>query len=248
MSEAVNAKAIYDFLKPRMGARLKTWASICAHCGLCADTCHYYLANPDPKLIPSHKITFLLDLLKRKGQVDQEYLNDVYKRVYYECNMCRRCSVYCPYGIEIAMMIALLRATLFSQGIAPEAIKNAIKNYHAEGNQMAVTKEDWLDTVAWCQEEVEEEFPGLTIPIDKKGAKIMYTINAREAKFYPQDIQEVSKIFHVVKEDWTVPSEKGWDDTNLSMFVGDMATSKMLVKNTFDRADELGVKQVAITE
>jgi Fe-S oxidoreductase len=248
MSDTVNAKAIYDFLKPRMGARLKTWASICAHCGLCADTCHYYMADPKPELVPSHKISFLLDLLKRKGQVDQDYLGNLYKRVYLECNMCRRCSLYCPFGIEIAFMIALLRATLFSQGIAPEPLKSAIKNYQAEGNQMAVTKEDWVDTIAWCIEEIEEEFPGIEIPMDKKGAKIMYTINAREAKFYPQDIQEVAKIFHVVKEDWTMPSEKGWDDTNLAMFVGDAATSKMIVENTFKRAEELGVKQVAITE
>ena len=89
---------------------------------------------------------------------------------------------------------------------------------------------------------------GLKIPIDKKGAKIMYTVNAREPKFYPQDIMEVAKIFYVAGEDWTVPSESGWDDTNLAMFAGDVKTAKMIVENTFKRAEELEVQQVAITE
>ena len=93
-----------------------------------------------------------------------------------------------------------------------------------------------------------EELVGLKIPIDKKGAKIMYTVNAREPKFYPQDIMEVAKIFHVAGEDWTLPSESGWDDTNLAMFCGDLETARMTVENTFKRAEELEVEKVAVTE
>jgi hypothetical protein len=58
----------------------------------------------------------------------------------------------------------------------------------------------------------------------------------------------VAKIFAVAGEDWTVPSEKGWDDTNLAMFINDAPTARMIVENTFKRAEELEVKQVAITE
>jgi len=32
------------------------------------------------------------------------------------------------------------------------------------------------------------------------------------------------------------------------MFINDAATARMVVENTFKRAEELGVKQVAITE
>jgi len=59
---------------------------------------------------------------------------------------------------------------------------------------------------------------------------------------------EVAKIFYVAGEDWTLPSESGWDDTNLSMFCSDAKTSRMIVENTFKRAEELEVEQVAITE
>ena len=192
--------------------------------------------------------TLIKDMFKKKGKVDGNYLQKVYETVYYECNMCRRCTLFCPFGIDIALLISMLRGLLFSQGMAPEGLLRAIENYKATGNQMAVTEEDWTETVEWCEEEMAEELVGLKIPIDKKGAKIMYTVNAREPKFYPQDIMEVAKIFHVAGEDWTVPSKPGWDDTNLAMFVGDVATSRMIVENTFKRAEELEVEKVAITE
>ncbi|MCJ7594932.1 MAG: (Fe-S)-binding protein, partial [Desulfobacterales bacterium] len=141
MTEEINPKAIMDFLKPRMGARFKTWVQICTHCGMCADTCHFYLAGgKDPKMIPSYKVRFLKDLLKKKGRVDREYLQEIYKTVYYECNMCRRCTLYCPFGIDIAFLISLMRGLLFSQGIAPEGLMKAIENYREFGNQMAVTE------------------------------------------------------------------------------------------------------------
>ena len=249
MTEQINPQAVMDYLRPRIGARFKTWVEICTHCAMCADTCHFYVANAkDPKMIPAYKVRFLKDILKKKGRVDKDFLQEVYKTVYYECNACRRCSLYCPFGIDIAYLISTMRGLLTSLGIAPEGLLKAVENYRETGNQMAVSEEDWVETLLWCEEETASELLGLKIPIDKKGAKIMYTVNAREPKFYPQDIMEVAKIFHVAGEDWTFPSQKGWDDTNLAMFINDAATARMVVENTFKRAEELGVQQVAITE
>ncbi|MCG6879950.1 MAG: 4Fe-4S dicluster domain-containing protein [Deltaproteobacteria bacterium] len=249
MSEEINPHEIVNFLKPRLNARFRTWLNICARCGLCADTCHYYRAHGnDPKMIPAYKVRFLRELLRKKGRVDRDYLQKVYDTIYHECNMCRRCTLFCPFGIDIALMISLLRAMLFHLGIAPEGLVKAIDNYKKFGNQMAVTDEDWVDTVEWVEEEMAEEVVGLKVPIDKKGAKILYTVNAREPMFYPQDMMEVAKIFHVAGEDYTYSSKPGWDDTNLAMFCGDVSTSKLIVENTFKRAEELGVQQVAVTE
>ena len=247
--KTIDPQEIMDFLKPRMGARFRMWLKICSRCGLCADTCHYYLANDkDPKKIPAYKVRFLRDILRKKGKIDHNYLRKVYEAVYYECNACRRCSLFCPFGIDIAAMIGLLRGLLHSQGMSPEGLLKAIENYKEFGNQMAVTDEDWIETLKWCEEETSEELVGLKIPIDKKGAKIMYTVNAREPMFYPQDIMEVAKIFHVAGEDWTLPSKKGWDATNLAMFCSDNEAAKTIAENTFRRAEELGVKQIAVTE
>jgi Fe-S oxidoreductase len=130
----------------------------------------------------------------------------------------------------------------------PTELGKIVANYKETGNQMAVSKEDWVETLQWCEEEMAEEVPGLKIPIDKKGAKIMYTVNAREPKFYPQDIMQAAKIFHAAGEDWTVPSETGWCNTNMAMYAGDLATAKMLAANAFGRAELLGARQIVITE
>jgi Fe-S oxidoreductase len=225
------------------------WMKTCAHCGLCANTCHFYLAkDKDPKMVPSYKARKLLELVKSKGKVDQKKLQEYYDTAYGECTICRRCTMYCPFGIDMAVMIATMRSILTSQGMAPDGLEASIKNYIESGNQMAISEEDWVETLKWMEEELQEELPGAQIPIDKKGAKIMYTVNAREPKFYPQDIQIAAKIFHVVGEDWTFPSKGGWDDTNLAMFAGDAKTAGYIVKLIRDQAEELGVKRVAITE
>jgi len=227
---------------------LKLWMDACAHCGLCADACHYYLANDkDPEMIPSYKARLLKQAYKKKGKLDEAFLDECYKRAFHECTMCRRCTLFCPFGIDMASMISTLRSMLTSSGRAPKGLAAAIENYLKSGNQMAITEEEWVETVEWMEEELQDEIVGATIPINKKGARIMYTVNAREPKFYPMDLQLAAKIFNVAKEDWTVPTY-GWDDTNLAMFAGDTKTARYIVEQTFKAADELGVEYVAITE
>lgn len=244
-----NTDVIKQMIDEKMNARVKMYLSICARCGLCADTCHYYLANDkDPQYVPSLKMKPLLEIIKKKGKVSKEFMEDLYEKVYGSCTMCRRCSVYCPFGIDIAGMTAFLRSMMVSQGLTPPTLAEAIDNYEKFGNQMAVTKEDWVDTLEWMEEELQEELPGATIPIDKQGAKIMFTVNAREPKFYPMDIQLAAKIFYLAGEDWTVCSDPGWDSTNLAMFAGDIPAAKKVTGLIIESAKKLGVKQVAVTE
>jgi len=68
-SKTINPQEIVDFLKPRVGARFKTWLDICAHCALCADTCHFYnTSGKDPNMIPARKVRFLKEILKKRAR------------------------------------------------------------------------------------------------------------------------------------------------------------------------------------
>ena len=70
----IDPKEIMDFLKPRMSARFKMWLNICAHCGLCADTCHFYnAANKDPRMIPAYKVRFLSEILRKKVTANKSF-------------------------------------------------------------------------------------------------------------------------------------------------------------------------------
>jgi Fe-S oxidoreductase len=245
----VNAKQIREILGANNGARIRTWLSICSRCGLCAESCFFYLAkNKDPRLSPAYKVkTTLGEMYKKKGNVDRQFLKRCHDILWGECTTCKRCSMYCPFGIDIATMVATARTVCYSQGIVPEGLNRTLVNYREFGNQMGMSTEDFVETCEWMEEETGEEIRGLTVPVDKKGAKYMYTVNAREPMYYPQDIGMAAQIFTVAEEDWTIPST-GWDCTNLAMFAGDRPLAGKVVKTMYEKAVELGVEKILITE
>ncbi len=249
MEKPVDTSKIKQILSANDSARIRTWLSLCARCGLCAESCFFYLANnKDPKFSPAYKFKSTLgEMYRRKGEVDREFLKKCYDILWGECTTCKRCSLFCPFGIDIATMIATARTVCWSQGMVPEGLTRTSVNYRKTGNQMGMATEDWIETCSWMEEETGEEIAGLTIPVDKPGAKYMYTVNAREPMYYPQDIAMAAKIFTVAEEDWTLPSF-GWDCTNLAMFAGDRALAGQNVKNMYDKAVELGVQNILITE
>lgn len=245
----INVKQIKGILEMNKGARFRTWLNICARCGLCADSCFFYLAHDkDPKLSPAYKIkTTLGEMYKRKGEVDREFLTQAKEVVWGQCSVCRRCSMFCPFGIDMASMFMTARAVCNSQGILPAGLARTKKNIIETGNQMAVSNEDWIETCEWMAEEWGEEVAGLNIPVDQHGAKYMYTVNPREPVYYPQDVGMMAIIMYVAEESWTVPTN-GWDCTNLAMFCGDKAAAAIPVRNMYQAAQELGVEYILMTE
>ena len=230
-------------------SRLKTWLEICAHCGLCADSCFLYIANnKDPRQVPSYKIQSTLgELVKRKGNVDNAFMQMCMDTAWSKCTCCNRCGMYCPFGIDMGVMFSYLRGLCFSQGFVPWEMKIGSGMHRVYRAQMDVKVEDWVETCEWMADENSADWPGLEIPVDKEGADIMYTVNAREPKHYPEDIAEAAILFHIAGENWTVPSE-GWEETSLAMFAGDWEGSRMQVQSVYDAMERLKPKRMVVTE
>ncbi|MCP4162447.1 MAG: (Fe-S)-binding protein [Deltaproteobacteria bacterium] len=245
----VDSAAIQATFSKTLKSRLKTWLDICTHCGLCADSCFYYLANDKaPNQVPSYKIQSTLgELVKRKGKVDAKFMMDAMDTAWSKCTCCNRCSQYCPFGIDMGIMFGYLRGILYSQGFVPWEMKIGAGMHRVYQAQMDITSEDWVDTVEWMEEETEEEYLGLKIPIDKENADIIYTVNAREPKHYPEDIAEAAALFHITGEDWTVPSV-GWEETSIAMFAGDWEACKIQVESVYDAMERLKPKRMVVTE
>ena len=95
-------KAINKALAVMGGARLKTYVDTCIHCGLCSDACHQYLSNDcAPRFAPVAKVRQTMwEILKNKGRVSPEFIRRAAEIAYTECNLCRRCNMYCPFGSE----------------------------------------------------------------------------------------------------------------------------------------------------
>ena len=245
----VDTAEIAALLKKTMKSRMKTWLEICVHCGLCADSCFFYLANKrDPKQVPSYKIQSTLgQLVKRNGKVDNAFMRMVMDTAWSKCTCCNRCGLYCPFGIDMGVMFSYLRGICFSQGFVPWELKIGSGMHRVYHAQMDITTEDWVDTCEWMAEENEDEWPGLTIPVDRPDADIIYTVNAREPKHYPEDLGDAAILFHIAGENWTVPS-MGWEETSLAMFAGDWEGARVQVESVYDAMKRLNARRMVVTE
>jgi Fe-S oxidoreductase/ActR/RegA family two-component response regulator len=152
-------------------------------------------------------------------------------------------------GVDFATMNRMTRGLLVSVGVQPEGVAVVSKDQWEIGNQMGVLKEDYLDTLEWMEEELQDELedPDVKIPIDVENADIVYSINPREVKYDPRSIADAAKIFHVAEENWTMPSE-GWDMTNFGLFSGDDALGGSVAGRLFEKVEELQGKKLVISE
>ncbi len=245
----VDTEKLWAAVQKTCQSRTLTWLEICAHCGMCADSCFLYRVNErDPKQVPAYKIQSTLgEIVKKKGKVDNAFMRHAMEVAWSQCTCCNRCGQFCPHGIDMGVMFSYLRGLLFSQGFVPWELKIGSGMHRVYGAQMDVTNEDWVETCEWMAEETSEEWPGLEIPVDVEDADIMYTLNAREPKHYPEDVAEAAVIFHLAGEKWTVPSS-GWEQTSLSMFAGDWEACRMNVEKVYDAMKRLRPKRVIGTE
>ncbi len=237
----------------------------CVHCGMCSEACHYVLTNPgDVTYLPTYKADKLRGMFKhhhdwvgkvfpwwvKGGSVyTDEDLEELKDTVFGKCTNCRRCSVNCPMGVDFATYNRMTRGLLVSVGVMPEGVAVVSKDTWEIGNQMGVLKEDYVDTLEWLSEELEDEYEDerATIPIDKPDCDIVYTINPREVKYDPRTISDAALIFYAAGESWTMPSF-GWDQTNFGLFSGDDDLGGAVWLHLAEKYKELRGKKVVISE
>ncbi len=263
--QADNVQKFLDLLSERINRQLASSLLGCVHCGICADSCHYFLARPDdPTMTPVWKADQIRQIFKKhidwtgrvvpwwvKAKVpsDDADLNRLKNIVFGMCSACRRCTFNCPMGVDTALLVRFARGLLAELGIIPEGVFNVSRDQWETGNQMAITQEDYLETLEWVKEELQEELddPRVEIPVDKADCDFMYTINPREIKFDPRSIAHAAKIFHIAGANWTMP-RWGWDQTNFGLYSGDDDLGAYVAKNVYEAAVRLRAKKIVISE
>ncbi len=243
-------KVINSVIKGETGARLKTYVETCIHCGLCSEACHYYLSHDnDPKFAPVGKVKQTMwEMLNKKGRVDQEFIKRAAEIAHTECNLCKRCAQYCPFGIDIAYIISVVRRIIHRLGVTPLYLQDTAHSHSVHMNQMWVKGDEWPDTLQWQEEEAQAEIPTLRIPLEKEGADIMYSVIAPEPKFQAQLIYQAAVIMDAAGVSWTMPATIGWDNSDMAMFTGDNELMGRLKRTHFETAFRLKVKKIVMGE
>jgi Fe-S oxidoreductase len=231
-------------------ARLQVYLDTCVHCGLCAEACHTYVSrDQDPAFAPVAKVkNTLWELVKRKGRVDGQTLRRMARIAFTECNVCRRCSMYCPFGIDIAYQLITVRRICSLLGVVPAYLQDTTNSHSVTHNQMWVQQDEWIDTLQWQEEEAMDEIPTARIPLDKVGAEIMYSVIAPEPKILAQLLGNMALIMTVAGMDWTMPATDGWDNSNMAMYSGDFEIMSRVEKLHWETAVRLKVKKVVMGE
>ena len=249
--------------REKLRAAEASYLQTCVHCGLCAESCHYYRTDHELESIPAVKLDAVVSVFKRHfttvgktlpGLVgartfDRAMAAKWVELLFGRCSLCGRCSLNCTTGIHIAPLLRAARGALVEMELVPSDLQGIVTTSLAAGNNMAISREDWIETVEWLEEELQIATgdPNARIPIDKQGAKILFTVNPREPKFFPLSLLASAQIFHAAKEDWTVASE-GWDLTNYGLFTGNTKEAGAIAANLMRSMERLGCREMVIGE
>jgi Fe-S oxidoreductase len=236
-------------LRAETGSRLKAYVKTCVHCGLCSDACHFFLSfDRDPRYSPVGKIRQTLYKFMEGKTVTPDDIRKAAIIAYTECNLCRRCVLYCPFGIDTAYMITIVRRICHRLGVTPLYIQDTAHSHSACMNQMWVKEDEWIDTVQWQEDDARDEIPNLRIPLEKEGADIMYSVIAPEPRFQAGLIYKAAILMTVAGVDWTLPATPGWDNSDMAMFSGDNEIMGRITRTHFEAAMRLNVKKIVMCE
>ncbi len=239
------------------------YLNTCVHCGLCADSCHYYIALNDTQSIPAYKLALVTKIFKKSfgligkklpslvgaADLSNELIEEWVDSLFGRCSLCGRCTINCTMGINIPYLIRAARGALASVGLVPPGLQSTVNTAIEKGNNMGISKEDWLETVEWLEEELQQDVDDsdAQLPVDKKGARFLYTINPREAMFFPLSISAAGKVFYAAGERWTFSSEN-FDVTNYGLYSGDNEAAGIMSERLILALGNLECEELVLAE
>jgi Fe-S oxidoreductase len=261
LEKLFDPKANWTFLKI-----FKLSMDYCVRCQTCSEACHTYIASGRQEI---YRPTFRSEILRRlyqryfttSGRLLKSFVGaDIelnYKTIWrllelsYRCNICRRCAMYCPIGIDNALIAREIRK-LFSQelGIAPlELLKKGTRQHLMIGSSTGMNPAGMKSTVEFLEEDIEERTGRkIKIPVDKKGADILLIHNAGEFISWPDNPAAFAILFDAAGIDYTLSSEPlGYDGVNYGVWFDDMETTRVGLKH-LQIAKDLGVKKIVVGE
>ena len=167
---------------------LKIFMDCCVRCGACADKCHFFLGTGDPKNMPVLRAELLRSVYRQDftlaGKIlgklagGREMTVGVLKEWFmyaYQCTECRRCSVFCPYGIDTAEITMMLRELLHLVGIGINWCMEPVSNSNRTGNHMGLTPQAFKGNVEFLCDDIEN-LTGVRVnpTFNRKGAEVLF--------------------------------------------------------------------------
>jgi Fe-S oxidoreductase len=259
----------HDVALAKMGELLGKYRSLqvfldaCVHCGACTDKCHYFIGTKDPLNMPVARQELMRSVYRRHftlaGRLFPKLVGardltrdllDQWFSYYHQCSECRRCSVFCPYGIDTAEITMAGREILDSVGYGQKYANEIIGKVHKIGNNLGLPGPALTDTLQGLEEDVKED-TGVDVryPLDQKGAEVLLVTPSADffAEPHIESLIGYGKVFHATGISWTMSSYAS-EAGNFGMFIGNYEQLRKIALRVREAALELGVKRIVVGE
>ena len=253
-------ETIFKGMKERLEKyrSFRIFMDICVRCGACADKCHFFIGSGDPKNMPVLRAELLRSVYRKDfttaGKIlgklagGRKLTRAVLKEWFYyffQCTECRRCSVFCPYGIDTAEITMFARELMSLIGLGIEWICTPLANCFRTGNHLGVRPHGFKDSIDFAVDEFEE-ITGIRVdaPINKKGAEILFVAPSADYFASPHyyTLLGYLALFHELGLDYTWSSYAS-DGGNFGLFHSHEMIKRLNAK-IYAEAKRLGVKWI----
>jgi len=249
-------KALRGFIAD-IGPNVALSLESCVHCGQCAEACQFYVQTGDPRYTPIHKVelfkqtynremgpfSFAYKFLGLAPALTAETLTNWQDLVYDSCNMCGRCSLICPMGIDIAELVEQARHGMYDAGLAPNDFLGVLaEKEQATGSPFGLPTAKLEDML----HEIGRQH-GVVMHVDEPAADIVPTISSIDLKTYPGSMAAIARVLNHIGESWTFRTD-GFDADNVSLTAGDRAGQRKTTLGIVNAAKACGAKTLLMPE
>ena len=234
------------------------YMDICVRCGACADKCQFFLGTGDPKNMPVLRAELIRSVYRKyftlggklfgKMGGARELTIDVVKEWFYymfQCTECRRCSVFCPYGIDMAEITMIGRELLNLIGLNIDWAMTPAANCFRTGNHLGIQPHTFKDNVEFAAEDLED-ITGVHVecPVNRKGAEVLFVTPSADYFGDPHYYTFLGylAVFHEIGLDYTMSSFAS-EGGNFGLFISN-EMMKRLNSKIYSEARRLGVKYI----
>ena len=242
---------------------VQVFLDACVKCGACTDKCHYYLGTADPKNMPVARQDLFRSVYRRHftfagkyfpklvgaKELDEAMLDDWYN-YFHQCSQCRRCAVFCPYGIDTAEISMAAREVMNVIGVGQKYPNQILGKINKIGNNLGMPEPALRDTLEDLEEEIKEE-TGVTVklPLDIKDSEVLMVTPSADffAEPHIDGLIGYAKVFHQSGVSWTLSSYAS-EAANFGMFIGNYDVMRQGALRIRKAALDLNVKRVIVGE
>lgn len=227
----------------------------CIHCGICADACHFYIATEDPQYTPIWKIEPFKQAYKRessafaplfrlfgwKKKVTAEQLEEWQHLLFDSCNMCGRCSLICPMGIDVAALIEQARHAMFDAGLAPKELYDKAAHQRLTG-QPEASAEPYREQLLAIGREYNVE-----MPMDQADVDVMLCVARTDIEHYPSVVASLARVMQHLGVSCTFRSD-GLVAENYGYFAGGKEWQREISLRLIEQAIACHAKTLLVPE